>query len=411
MESTKAVAFLGLSTRERDKGRSPRRRYFDGRQCISTHITLWIWQHLFVTMSSAKMNKQQVIIDLCCSSSSSDNDDDHDDEHDIRQPSRRKFHTATATTTTTTTATATTNTTTMGNGKRARMAAAAEARMQEMQQHEPPRKQPRRPENHHHHHHVAETFTTTASTTTSKPSAACTATRKPPPPPGAVAAAVAAGVATVYISEQEPLVFLNAHARDNAIVTTGIVQELAKLHPNVTVATCCDSSTAAGGGGGGQQTSTRLPSRRLTLHHVQQPDQWSCGFRNLQMLLFALVPQLEPNHHAYFHFHPGQNGGAAAAAAAFAIPCLPEIEQALEAAWSAGLDGKGREHYHGKIAGKRAWVGAVEIWSVLTYWSLDACVVQFIRTPASRRQLGRFLHAYFTKQHYHHQQQQHDQEH
>jgi hypothetical protein len=175
------------------------------------------------------------------------------------------------------------------------------------------------------------------------------------------------------------------------------------------VATCCSSATAAATapGGGDSALSTRWPSRRrrpLTLHHVQQPDQWSCGFRNLQMLLLALVPQLQHNH-AYFDFHPEQNGTAAVGAAeAFAIPCLPEIEQALEFAWATGLDGKGREHYHGKISGKRAWVGAVEIWSVLTYWSLDACVVQFIKTLASRRQLGPFLYAYFTKpQEYNHQ--------
>jgi Peptidase family C78 len=124
-----------------------------------------------------------------------------------------------------------------------------------------------------------------------------------------------------------------------------------------------------------------------TLLHVQQRDSWSCGFRNLQMLLSALLPGL-PSTHAYLADRPRESSGT------MDVPSLNQLQHCLEQAWARGMDPKGCQHYGGRMANTRAQIGAVEAATALNACGLDATVVQFISVQESRTQLGSFCAAY-----------------
>lgn len=141
-----------------------------------------------------------------------------------------------------------------------------------------------------------------------------------------------------------------------------------------------------------QHQTTILFCRSPTLLHMQQGDKWSCGFRNLQMLLSALLPLL-PTNHCYFIDRPLHSPGA------MDIASLLQIQHILEQAWSAGMDRKGSEHYKSRLAHTKAWIGAVEVATALNFCQIDATVVQFITVPDSRDQLGPFCEAYFSRCH------------
>jgi Peptidase family C78 len=139
---------------------------------------------------------------------------------------------------------------------------------------------------------------------------------------------------------------------------------------------------------------TRRPVRLCsssTLLHVQQRDSWSCGFRNVQMVLSALLPQLPPTH-AYFADRPRESTDV------MDVPSLNQLQHCLELAWARGMDPKGCQHYGGRIANTQAQIGAVEAATALNACGLDATVVQFISVQESRTQLGPFCAAYMDRQ-------------
>jgi hypothetical protein len=106
------------------------------------------------------------------------------------------------------------------------------------------------------------------------------------------------------------------------------------------------------------------------------------------MLLSALLPEL-PRDHPYFADRPVDCPGS------IDVVSLVQIQHCLEQAWASGMDPKGRQHYRGRIADTSAWIGAVEVQTVLAACRLDATVVQFVRVPESRSRLGPFCGAYF----------------
>jgi Peptidase family C78 len=210
------------------------------------------------------------------------------------------------------------------------------------------------------------------------------------------------------------LVFLNgddvaAGHGDNVVVTVteGLMQLLQGL-----VAT--QRSQCRGSGlprrrcflFGGHHTGTQAAVAPML--HVEQRDRWSCGYRNVQMLLSALLPLL-PNHHPY-HFSSSSSSGTYVGSssasipyvnndrsAVVAVPSLRDIQRTMEAMWAAGYDASGAGHYGGTLVGKPTWIGAVEVSNCLTFCGIDNTVVQFIVCPQSRMQLLAFCRAYFRK--------------
>ena len=126
--------------------------------------------------------------------------------------------------------------------------------------------------------------------------------------------------------------------------------------------------------------------------HIQQKDKWSCGYRNLQMLLSSLLPRF-PSDHPYFVGLPQK---LVPTKGARPLPSLSDVQEFLERAWEMGFDRRGAEFYSRKIIGKSEWIGAVEVWSILASRNIDSVVVQFMSRQESRGKLGKFVWDYFS---------------
>lgn len=184
------------------------------------------------------------------------------------------------------------------------------------------------------------------------------------------------------VASDQLMPFLNIDNGDeNAVTTEGILPlvNILELPGMRTCGRCRESSAMS----------------VLPLLHIQQKDKWSCGYRNLQMLLSALIPQL-PSDHPY-HTKVPANLKRSDLGVAVPIPSLKDLQEFLEAAWKMGLDPRGSQFFGGKIVGKPAEIGAVEVSSILGSLLLDSVVVQFIKTQESRDLLGHFVWSYFGK--------------
>ncbi|XP_017351308.1 zinc finger-containing ubiquitin peptidase 1 isoform X2 [Ictalurus punctatus] len=89
---------------------------------------------------------------------------------------------------------------------------------------------------------------------------------------------------------------------------------------------------------------------------------WGCGYRNFQMLLSSLK-RLE--QYTTLHTLPDS------------FPSIPRVQALVESAWAEGIDPQGASQFNRKLKGTRAWIGATEIYAVLTSLQLRARVVDF----------------------------------
>jgi hypothetical protein len=182
---------------------------------------------------------------------------------------------------------------------------------------------------------------------------------------------------TVAVTSLTPVVFDDA-GNDNAIITFGALELLSELTRKDSL--LCSGRSLQQGGQGGPKS---------TVCHIKQNDRWSCGFRNLQMLLTAMIPHM-PASHSFFHTIPRRDPNPA-------IPSLRQLQSALESSWKAGFDPAGARHFKHKVVGRASEIGAVEVSSVLAYCGVDSTVVQFIKCRESREMLPKFIRAYFSK--------------
>ncbi|XP_060728829.1 zinc finger-containing ubiquitin peptidase 1 isoform X1 [Tachysurus vachellii] len=101
------------------------------------------------------------------------------------------------------------------------------------------------------------------------------------------------------------------------------------------------------------------------LEHYSSSDGdrgWGCGYRNFQMLLSSLQ-RLEQ----YTTLHTLSDS----------CPSIPQVQALIEAAWVEGIDPQGASQFNGRLKGTRAWIGATEIYTILTSLKLRARVVDF----------------------------------
>ncbi|XP_069028140.1 zinc finger-containing ubiquitin peptidase 1 isoform X3 [Embiotoca jacksoni] len=88
---------------------------------------------------------------------------------------------------------------------------------------------------------------------------------------------------------------------------------------------------------------------------------WGCGYRNLQMMLSSLqsldayTPVLQER----------------------TVPSIPRLQSMIEEAWKEGLDPHGASHFDQRLQGTRAWIGATEIYSLLTSLRIRARIMDF----------------------------------
>ncbi|XP_034553994.1 zinc finger-containing ubiquitin peptidase 1 [Notolabrus celidotus] len=90
---------------------------------------------------------------------------------------------------------------------------------------------------------------------------------------------------------------------------------------------------------------------------------WGCGYRNLQMILSSL--------HGVDTY--------AAVLPERSVPSIPRLQRMIEEAWKEGLDAQGASHFNNRLQGTRAWIGATEIYSLLTSLRISAHIVDFHR--------------------------------
>lgn len=178
--------------------------------------------------------------------------------------------------------------------------------------------------------------------------------------------------------------FINGDVLDYAVCTTEIMPLLHRLN-RANIITCS-----------GRDTST--PTTTSSLLHIRQPDKWSCGFRNLQMIMTALLPLL-PQNHKFFSSVPSSLGPYPPQEhnRPVPIPSLHQLQTFLENSWKHGFDERGAQHYKRRIVGKSALIGAIEVSTILSYLHLDSAVIQFIKIPESRGLLGPFVWQYFSQ--------------
>ncbi len=181
---------------------------------------------------------------------------------------------------------------------------------------------------------------------------------------------------------------------DGATVTPGIVGLLRSSistsdTANVRVCGLCATTSEPG----------RHVVREFLPLHYRQADKWSCGYRNLQMVLSSLLPLL-PTSHPYFAATSGGGGDGCNGDTHSRMPppTVLDIQLLLELSWRDGFDPDGARHYQGKIRGKSNWIGAVEVASLLTSLSVDCAVIQFIKRDSSRRLLVDFVWQYYDAQ-------------
>lgn len=90
---------------------------------------------------------------------------------------------------------------------------------------------------------------------------------------------------------------------------------------------------------------------------------WGCGYRNLQMLISAL---LKMDTYRPVMYSVGEK-----------VPSIPRIQQFIEAAWTSGFDRQGSEQLGCKLINTRKWIGATEIATVLRSLQIRAKILDF----------------------------------
>ncbi|KAM6183656.1 zinc finger-containing ubiquitin peptidase 1-like isoform 2-T2 [Erethizon dorsatum] len=88
---------------------------------------------------------------------------------------------------------------------------------------------------------------------------------------------------------------------------------------------------------------------------------WGCGYRNFQMLLSSLL-----QNEAYDDCLKGMS-----------VPCIPKIQSMIEDAWKEGFDPQGASQLNNRLQGTKAWIGACEVFTLLTSLRVKCRIVDF----------------------------------
>ncbi|XP_071405051.1 zinc finger-containing ubiquitin peptidase 1 isoform X3 [Pithys albifrons albifrons] len=89
---------------------------------------------------------------------------------------------------------------------------------------------------------------------------------------------------------------------------------------------------------------------------------WGCGYRNFQMLLSSLL-----QNSLYSDCLRDTT----------LIPSIPKIQSMIEDAWREGFDPHGASHFNNRLHGSKAWIGACEIYSLLTSLRMKCQIIDF----------------------------------
>ena len=99
---------------------------------------------------------------------------------------------------------------------------------------------------------------------------------------------------------------------------------------------------------------------------------WGCGFRNLQMILSALLHSTLYRDVVMAAAVGNRNLGKSVG-----VPSIPRLQQVIEEAWRAGFDRAGCEQLGGRLVNLRKWIGATEIATFLSFCHIDSEILDF----------------------------------
>mmetsp|Transcript_15781 Transcript_15781/g.35405 ORF Transcript_15781/g.35405 Transcript_15781/m.35405 type:complete len:383 (-) Transcript_15781:48-1196(-) len=123
--------------------------------------------------------------------------------------------------------------------------------------------------------------------------------------------------------------------------------------------------------GGGRKGSSRgeADERNLSYAAAAAPDNWSCGYRNVQMLTGHLLHRQDMKHWASQIF----NGE---------VPDVGRLQGELDRLWSVGYDPEGCAQLGGAVTGTRRWIGTTEACVLLRGQGVRCNVEAFPRSQA-----------------------------
>lgn len=124
---------------------------------------------------------------------------------------------------------------------------------------------------------------------------------------------------------------------------------------------------------------------------------WGCGFRNLQMILSALLHSTLYREVVLAAAVGNRNLGGVRSEG---VPSIPRLQQVVEEAWRAGFDRAGCEQLGGRLVNSRKWIGATEVATFLAFCHLDTEILDFHAPTApngTHPRLFDWVVAYFRK--------------
>mmetsp|Transcript_59433 Transcript_59433/g.109978 ORF Transcript_59433/g.109978 Transcript_59433/m.109978 type:complete len:392 (-) Transcript_59433:49-1224(-) len=124
-----------------------------------------------------------------------------------------------------------------------------------------------------------------------------------------------------------------------------------------------------GGRGGSARGQAQGDEIGLSYAAAVAPDNWSCGYRNVQMLTGHLL-----NRHDIRHWAPQIFNGA--------VPGVEALQGELDRLWSMGYDPEGCAQLGGAVTGTRRWIGTTEACVLLRGQGVRCNVEAFPRSQA-----------------------------
>lgn len=106
---------------------------------------------------------------------------------------------------------------------------------------------------------------------------------------------------------------------------------------------------------------------------------WGCGYRNLQMLLSALLrnPQYADR---LLNLCPSTSSTSDSS---IKVPSISRLQSTIEEAWKMGFDEQGCEQLGGKLSGTCKWIGATEIVTLLASCRIRYRLIDFHRPTSA----------------------------
>ena len=225
----------------------------------------------------------------------------------------------------------------------------------------------------HHHHHIQQPKPTTTTTTTPTHSYYLNLPSRKCPRDGATITFGLPSLINVLLKEDDTTTH-NTRTCEGSVESSRF-----KLKKRPPISSSSSSSSSQ------DQNLLLLPYyyyNHQPFHYLQH-DNWSCGYRNLQMLLSSMMPTLQSqstSSPSSFYTNTTTNATTTAATATVSssfshgVPCIEEIQRTMELLWSQGYDIRNAEHHKYALVGKKTWIGAVEVW----YVSLQKSIVSFV---------------------------------